>query len=331
MEHLRQIRDYEHIKLLADSRRMAILRLLMAEPATLTQLGQVLEEHPARVRHHVKLLEQAGLIEVVETRVVRGFIEKYYRARAKAYLLQQIILPANAENGSLVILGSHDLALELLAGLLRQMPQTGLHPFLLPVGSLEGLVALREGLAHMAGSHLFDPESCDYNRPTVRHLFPDREIHLITLAYRQQGLLVPPGNPAGLRGLADLARPGLTLINRNRGSGTRLWLDRELSLHSLPSEALQGYDREARTHTAVAEAVRSGKADAGIGLQAAALRYELGFVPLFEERFDLAVPGDQLDAPHLQPLFDLLSSLRFRQQIEALGGYATQHTGEQIL
>ncbi|MFM8322713.1 MAG: substrate-binding domain-containing protein [Chloroflexota bacterium] len=328
MEHLRHIRDFDQMKLLSDSRRLTILRLLMAEPATLTQLGEILDEHPARVRHHVKLLEQAGLVEQVETRVVRGFIEKYYRSRARAFALQQIILPASAENHRVTVMGSHDLALELLAVKLRDARQPSLDLFTLPVGSMEGLVALRQGQAQIAGCHLFDPESGEYNLSFVRHLFPDRQIGLVTLAHRQQGLIVAPGNPLGLRGVADLARPGVLLINRNRGSGTRLWLDQQLKQLGLAAGQINGYEREVRTHTAAAEVVRSGRAGVSIGLLAAAQRLDLEFVPLFEERFDLALSLADMDSALLQPLFERLAEADFLRQVEALGGYSTRCTGE---
>jgi putative molybdopterin biosynthesis protein len=330
MDYLRTIQDFEHLKILADPRRLAILRLLMVEPATLSQLGQILGEHPAQVRHHLKLLERAGLVELVGERVVRGFVEKYYQARARAFTLQQIVLPANAENGTLVILGSHDLALEALAAEMRQIKPVALSVFTLPVGSLEGLIALRQGLAQIAGCHLLDAESGEYNLPYVRHLFPDREIALITLVHREQGLLVAPGNPRQVHHLDDLARHEVRFINRNRGSGTRLWLDHQLATISLPSPAVRGYEREVRTHTAVAEAISSGKADAGLGVEAAARKYGLGFIPLFQERFDLVIPREQVAEQRLRPLFDILSSLRFRSLIEELGGYQTDHTGDQL-
>jgi putative molybdopterin biosynthesis protein len=330
MDYLRTIQDFEHLKILADARRMTILRLLMVEPATLSQLGQTLGEHPARVRHHLKLLERAGLIELVGQRVVRGFVEKYYRARAHAFTLQQMVLPANVESGALTILGSHDLALEALAAEIRQSKTTPLSVFTLPVGSLEGLVALRQGLTHMAGCHLLDIQSGEYNLPYVRHLFPDREISLITLAYREQGLLVAPGNPHHIRRLEDLGDDGVRIINRNRGSGTRLWLDHQLALLSLPPLSLHGYEREVRTHTALAEAISTGKADAGLGAESAARKFGLDFIPLFQERFDLVMPHEQMAAQHLRPLFDILTSLRFRSLVEGLGGYQTEHTGEQL-
>lgn len=330
MEYLRTIQDFEHLKILADPRRLAILRLLMVEPATLSQLGQSLGEHPARVRHHLKLLERAGLVELVDQRVVRGFVEKYYRARARAFALQQIVLPASAENGALVILGSHDLALEALASQMRQASPTLPSVFTLPVGSLEGLVALRQGLAQIAGCHLLDIESGEYNLPFVRHLFPDREITLVTLAHREQGLMVAPGNPRHIHGLEDLTHPGVRIINRNRGSGTRLWLDQQLARLSLPAQALRGYEREVRTHSAVAEAIHSGRADAGLGIEAAARNCGLDFIPLFQERFDLVIPSEQVGDQRLRPLFDILSSLDFRRMVEAMGGYQTGHTGDQI-
>lgn len=325
---MRQIRDYKLVKLLTDPRRLAILRLLMAGPATLTHLGQALDEHPARIRHHVKLLEQAGLVEQVETRVVRGFVEKYYLARAQSFLLQQLILPITVETGRVVtVMGSHDLALELLAKTIHEDKYRLLDLFLVPVGSLDGLVALRQGLAHMAGCHLLDPDTGETNTPFIHRLFPDRSIMLVTLVYRQQGLLVAPGNPLGIRSLADLRRPDVSMINRNRGSGTRIWLDRELNRLGLAKDPIRGYDREVRTHTAAAEAVLSGQANVSLGLQAAAGAAGLDFIPLYEERFDLAVPEEEVSRPRFDTIIEILTSPTFRAAVEALGGYRTSETG----
>lgn len=326
MEPLRHIQSFEHLKVLADSRRLAILRLLMAEPLTLSGLGQILGEHPARVRHHVKVLESAGLIEMVEQRAVRGFIEKYYRATAHAFMLQQLVTPAGSEDHAVIILGSHDLALELLVDRFRPSEEQ-LHPVLaLPVGSLEGLTALRQGLAHMAGCHLLDPASGEYNLTYARHFFPDRPVCLVTLAHREQGLLVAAGNPKGIRSIDDLLREDVRLVNRNPGSGTRLWLDRSLQAGGIQVEAVRGYHHEVRTHTAVAEAIAAGTADVGLGLHAAAAAHDLGFIPLFDERFDLIAPTDFVNGM-LLPVFDLISEARFRKQIAGLPGYTTAKTG----
>lgn len=332
---MRQVRDFETLKLLADERRLTILRLLMAGPATLSQLGQVLEEHPAQVRHHVKLLEQVGLVEMVETRVVRGFTEKYYRARARAFVLQQLILPiapgsepAHPNAFIFTVIGSHDLALEMLLEAVNPPDMRPLEMAVIPAGSMDGLVALRQGLSHLTGCHLYDPAANQYNIPFIRHLFPDRDIRLMTLAHRLQGLMIAPGNPKGIHSLSDLARGEVSLINRNRGSGTRLWLDNALQQAGLAIEGLRGYEREVRTHTAAAEAIRAGRADVGVGLCAAAERAGLDFIPLFEERFDLAIPPETRQNTRLAPLFDTLTSTAFRQSVAALPGYNAEHTGE---
>lgn len=328
MDHLRRIQDFEHLKILADARRLTILRLLMAKPATLSQLGYTLGEHPARVRHHLKQLEKAGLVELVDTRVVRGFVEKYYRARARAFLLQELILPNDPERETIAVLGSHDLALEALAGYLRE--QSPIDLLVLPVGSLDGLIALRQGSAQLAGCHLLDADSGEYNLPYIRHIFPDREVSLITLAHREQGLILSSGNPRALRGLQDLAREDVVMVNRNLGSGTRLWLDYQLEGLAISPASLRGYQRELYTHTAVAEAIRRGKVDVGLGLRAAASRCGLDFIPLFQERFDLVLLGERLEDRRLYPLLDTLQSAEFRRMLESLGGYGTTHTGDQI-
>jgi len=328
VEPIQYIQEFEHLKILADARRLVILRMLMAKAATLSQLGEALGEHPARVRHHLKQLESAGLVELVETRIVRGFVEKYYRARARAFMLQEMILPDSAGKDVIAILGSHDLALEALTSHIDNDERIPLDLLVLPIGSLEGLIALRQGSAQLAGCHLLDVDSGEYNLPYVRHIFPDKDVSLVTLAHRQQGLLTAPGNPLQLNGLEDLARQDVTLVNRNRGSGTRLWLDRQLEQISLPEDAVRGYDHEVRTHNAVAEEILGGDADAGIGLEAAALQSGLGFIPLFQERFDLVVPGDQIENERLQPLFDLLTSAKFRRLATDLGGYSTSSSGD---
>lgn len=340
MEPLRRIQNFDHLKILADARRLVILRLLMAEAMTLTQIGLVTGDHPAQVRHHLIKLEKAGLVELVDTRLVRGFVEKYYRARAKAFLLQELILPARAgrspgeghdkagESGVIAILGSHDLALEAMAHHLGKREHHPVDLLVLPIGSLEGLIALRQGAGRLAGCHLLDFESGDYNLPFVRHLFPDRPVILITLAQRQQGLLVAPRNPKAIHELDDLRQPDITLVNRNRGSGTRLWLDRQLRALSIPAGELHGYSQEVRTHTAVAEAVSYGKADVGVGLFAAALQFNLDFIPLFEERFDLALPADQAEDASLHPFLDFLQTSAARRLVSNLAGYNTEHSGD---
>jgi putative molybdopterin biosynthesis protein len=315
--------SFAQIKLLADTRRLEILRLLMAAPASLTGLGAALGEHPAWIRHHIKRLEEAGLVEVCEVKVTNGVTEKFYRARAGAFLIQEMVLPQEGDRPTVIFSGSHDLAIEHLVEQLS--PYINL--LTLPVGSLDGLVALRQGFCHLSGCHLLDADG-EYNAPFVRRFFPDRQMTLITLAYRQQGLMLAPGNPKGLRGIPDLVRPDVTFANRQRGSGTRLWLDGELQRLGIPATSVRGYENDLHTHTACAEAIKRGAADAALGLQAAARAHGLDFIPLFHERYDLALPHEQ--ASTLAPILDHLQSADFRRAAAALSGYDTAHTGEQI-
>lgn len=326
MQPLERLHTFEQIKLLSDPRRLSILKQLMTAPATLSQLGRSLGEHPAWIRHHLKLLEAAGLVELSEVRLSEGYLEKYYRSKAHAYLFQELLLPESPGKKMVVLSGSHDLALEILAG----SACGGLEVFTLPVGSLNGLVALRQGMCNATGCHLYDPVSGDFNSPFVRHFFPDRKMVLITLAHRQQGLILPSGNPDHVRGLEDLAR-NLRFINRNPGSGTRLWLDDQLNHLGIAPEQILGYSDEVHTHTEVAFAIHQGRARIGLGVQAAAASYQLDFIPLIHERYDLVMEREQITDKQLSPLFDTLSSGEFRRKVEKLAGYDVTHLGDQII
>jgi putative molybdopterin biosynthesis protein len=322
MDKVETLHAFEQLKILADARRLDILRRLMAEPATLTQLGQTLDESPAWVRHHLKILESAGLVEIAEIRVTARVTEKFYRARASALLLQELILP-HSQKPVIIFSGSHDSAIEHIAGQLA--PHISL--LTLPIGSLDGLINLRQGLCHLAGTHLLD-SSGEYNTPFVRHLFPDRPVSMVTLAHRTQGLIVAPGNPKGLKAISDLAREDVTIINRNPGSGTRLWLDKEFTRLGLPAASIRGYGNFVNTHSAAAKTVRAGAANVAIGIQAAAWETKLDFIPLFEERYDLVIPVEQTQL--VAPLLDYLQTNAFRQELNALTGYNPAHSGEQI-
>jgi putative molybdopterin biosynthesis protein len=322
MKKVHPLHTFEQIKQLADSRRMDILRLLMSEPATLTQLARSLGKSPAWVRHHILALESADLIELSEVRITGKVTEKFYRAKAGAFLVQELILP-EGNKPAIVFSGSHDLALEMIS----EQIADHLTLLTLPVGSLDGLINLRQGLCQISGAHLLD-KSGEYNAPFVRHLFPDRTMDMVTLAYRTQGLIVAAGNPKGVRSASDLTQTGLRFINRNPGSGTRLWLDAELERLGIPAESIDGYEQVVNTHTECAQAIASGQADAALGLQASALQHNLDFNPLFEERYDLVLPHEQEN--NLAPLLDYIQTTAFRQTISTLTGYTTTHSGEQI-
>ncbi len=219
---------------------------------------------------------------------------------------------------TIVAIGSHDLTLDLLAQFLAEQ---GTRLSSANVGSQGGLVALRRGEAHLAGSHLLDPDTGDYNVNYVRKYLPDTPVVLVTLVGREQGLIVRPGNPKHLRTPADLGRPDVTFVNRQRGAGTRVLLDFEIAKIGLKPEEIRGYEREEYTHLAVAAAVASGVADCGLGIAAAAHALELDFIPLFKERYDLVIPHEHYTGPLLRPLLDLLFDTRFREQVAALPGY----------
>ena len=230
---------------------------------------------------------------------------------------------------TIVAIGSHDLVLDLAASALRERdPQLTLVSS--NVGSLGGLVAVRDGLCHLAGSHLLDPATGEYTLPYLDRVLGPGEGAVVRLVHRQQGLMVAPGNPLGLRGIEDLTRPGLRYVNRQRGAGTRVLLDHELSRSGLDPVDVEGYGREESTHLAVGAAVASGRADAGLGILAAARAFGLDFVPVAEEPYDLVTTAATLAAGVLDPLLDLIGDAGFIASVEALGGYSTAETGRRI-
>ena len=193
-------------------------------------------------------------------------------------------------------------------------------------GSYQALAGLARGEAHVAGCHLIDENTGQYNTSWVRKLVPFA-CSLVTFAAWQQGLVVPAGNPKGIGGVQDLVEPDVSIVNRQSGSGSRSLLDRLLSQQGIPSDAVAGYGREVGGHLAVARVVASGLADAGVAVQAAASAYGLGFLPLEEERYDLVIPDHFLDEPGVQALLGLLRRPGLRRRVEALGGYDVSEMG----
>jgi putative molybdopterin biosynthesis protein len=226
---------------------------------------------------------------------------------------------------TIVHIGSHDLCLDLLAQFLADLNRrlTSAN-----AGSLGGLVALRRGEAHLAGSHLLDPQTGEYNISYVKQYLPDMPVVLVTFVYREQGLIVAPSNPKGIKSLTDLVRPDVHYVNRQRGAGTRVLLDYRLGQLGILSAQVQGYAREEYTHLAVAVAVQSGAADCGLGIAAAARALKLDFIPLERERYDLVIPRVHYESDLLGPLLDLIRGPDFRRAVSELPGYDATHMGE---
>lgn len=228
---------------------------------------------------------------------------------------------------TIFVVGSHDMTLDLIAQFLAER---GRRLASANVGSLGGLVALRRGEAHLAGSHLLDPETGEYNLAYIREYLPGIPVKVVGLVDRQQGLLVPKGNPKSIHSLEDLARADVTFVNRQRGAGTRVLLDYRLDLLGIAPEAIRGYNHEEYTHLTVAAAVSSGRADCGLGIAAAAQALELDFVALFEECYELVIPEEFFADSLLAPIFEVLDDPAFRQAVAQLPGYDVSRMGRLV-
>jgi excisionase family DNA binding protein len=229
------------------------------------------------------------------------------------------------ERTFLLVAGSDDPSL----GVLRELCAERLAPaslFLATVGSTAGLAAVRDGVADLALAHLRDPETGEYNLPYLRSTLPSGAA-LVPLFHRELGLVTRPGNPLGLRVVADLARTGLRFINRQEGSGTRLYLDHELTQLGIDRERITGYRDAVATHLEVGLTVLRGEADAGVATRAAARLLALAFVPLTQERFDLVIAKERFFTRHVQALVSIVGSRQFRARVEAIGGYDTSESG----
>jgi putative molybdopterin biosynthesis protein len=223
------------------------------------------------------------------------------------------------------IMGSHDLALDLFASHFRRHSDTSLavnHD-----GSIGGLMALAKGEAEIAGCHLLDEDSGEYNVPFVKRMLPGIPIAIVTLVGRDQGLIMPKGNPAGIQKLSDLTRPGLSLVRRQQGSGTRLLFEFLARTAGVDPASFNSQTPEAETHTAAAAAVAGGQADAALGIRAAARSFDLDFIPLWQERYDFVIPRRIWDSDAGAPLRETLASTEFQSAVLELSGYDTSRTG----
>jgi putative molybdopterin biosynthesis protein len=232
----------------------------------------------------------------------------------------------NAQDG-LIICGQEVVLDILTSHLEQQLPQ--LRFFRRYIGSTDGLLALYHGTANLVTAHLWDRDHDEYNLSYVRRLLPGHRIAIYNLVYRMAGFYVAKGNPQNIVGWPDLIRPGLRLVNRECGSGTRVLLDEQLRAHNLDRLAVNGYEREVTSHLAVASAVARGEADVGVGIEKVAYQVqEVDFVPLQKERYDLVMRQEDLQLPHFQSLLQILRSSDFQAEIGGMGGYDLSRTGQ---
>ncbi len=241
----------------------------------------------------------------------------------------RLLRPASAIRNNIVAVGSHDNTLDTLADSIRarnsRVTLSSSH-----VGSMGGLMAIRKGLCHLAGSHLLDEADGSYNISYIQKYLPQTPVRLIHLVQRDQGLIVRPGNPKKISGIGDLAQKDVVFINRQGGSGTRVLLDFHLRRIGLAPERIKGYDHEEFTHMAVAAAVLSGAADTGLGIFAAAKALNLEFIPVVTESYDLVIPAEYSDTDNILLLLEIIRSDEFKSRVLQLGGYHVEKTGELI-
>jgi putative molybdopterin biosynthesis protein len=228
---------------------------------------------------------------------------------------------------TLVFIGSHDNILDVLANLLHRLrPLCRLSSA--HVGSMGGIMAIKRGEAHLAGTHLLDEESGEYNVTFIKKFLAGIPLQLINLTYREQGLLVSRGNPLDIKGFEDLARKEVRFINRQRGAGTRLLTDLHLNRLGISPEQVNGYDREEYTHMNIASAIASSNADTGLAIRAAAVALDLDFIPVAQERYDLILPKAFLDDPRVHALLQTIrENEEFRRTVASLGGYDLHDCG----
>jgi putative molybdopterin biosynthesis protein len=240
----------------------------------------------------------------------------------------QLLRPLDSVKDTIVCIGSHDNTLDVLANFIRRsFPRLSLSSA--HVGSLGGIMAIKRGEAHIAGSHLLDEVTGQYNIPFINRLLADRKVTLVNLVYREQGLLVPKGNPKGIKGFEDLVRADVIYINRQAGSGTRLLLDKHLKELGINPKDIRGYGREEYTHMSVASAVLTGLADTGLAVYSSAQALGLDFIPVAKERYDLIIPTDFLELEGIKALLWVIrQDNQFRDAVRSLGGYDTTDMGK---
>ena len=241
----------------------------------------------------------------------------------------RLLCPAEKLENTMVVIGSHDPLLDELADIMHgengSVFMSSSH-----VGSMGGIMALRRGEAHAAPCHLLDTETGRYNVSFIKKYFPKGGVKLLRCVGRQQGLMVAKGNPLNITEFSHIAGDGVRYVNRQKGSGTRILTDYLCRQNGLDTDSIYGYDREELTHTSVAVQIASGSADAGMGIYSAAKLYDLDFIPICIEEYDLIIPDHAWDSPQVQHMLATLRGPVFREKILAMGGYTLENPGEII-
>ena len=283
--------------------------------------GQLMSSQLPRGSGSITTLTEAdGIIRI--PRNIEGISEN---EKVQAQLLR----PLSSIENTIVITGSHDNTLDLLADQIKSVSGdvsiSSSH-----VGSMGGLMAVKKGACHMAGAHLLDPEDGSYNISYIKKYLSDQKVWLVNLVMRDQGLIVPKGNPENIQSIEDLKNKDLQFINRQPGSGTRILFDYKLKTLGISADDIQGYENDEYTHMSVAVSVLSGRVDAGLGIHAAARALDLDFIPVVTEEYDLVIPDRFYKTRKIQVLLETIQTREFQDRVMSLGGYSTQNTGEVI-
>jgi putative molybdopterin biosynthesis protein len=241
----------------------------------------------------------------------------------------ELLEDLNRIKNNIIVTGSHDLVLDILKNELQEeFSDFNLVSF--NVGSMGGLLALKQKRTHLATAHLLDPESGEYNFSYIKKMLPQRELIVVNLTYREQGIMVKRGNPKNIKGIDDLVKKDIKFINRQKGSGTRVLLDYLLKKKGINPLDIQGYSKEEYTHLMVASAVTEGNVDAGLGIFSAVKAFHLDFVPVAKERYDIIIPKEYYSSLKIQKLLTIIRSEKFRKKVLSLGGYDLSQSGKVI-
>lgn len=238
----------------------------------------------------------------------------------------KLLRPKAELEHTLVAIGSHDPLLDELADMLH-LADSSCFMSSSHVGSMGGIMAVRRGETHIAGTHLLDESDGSYNTAFIKRYFPNGGVRLVECVGRSQGLMLQKGNPKNITSIADLKGEGIRYVNRQKGSGTRILIDYLCKKEGINTDEIYGYEREEFTHTSVAAQIVSDTADAGMGIYSAAKLYDLDFLPICMEQYDLLIPDYAWDSPMVQRLLEVLRSDAFRERISALGGYELDSPG----